>query len=300
MIKKALCVGVNDYPTNSKTKQNIDLKGCVNDANLWASLLNSQFDFSKPDVEIVLDQEATKSNIVSGLKTLLSGAQADDVLVYSFSGHGTYLAAKSQNQLDYDQAQCPYDWEENLLVDNELRELFFNLPRGVRLTVISDSCHSGSVTRKGKEEMGSSRSFSQMTKDEEDAYLSPLTGVQKQRHLPPGLFGGDELNEMEFDDLENSFGQPYSLFTPEHPESEMNDVLISGCNQLEFSMDAPFPGGHHGALTFYATHAIKRANYEITYKDMHKQVRKWLRKYKFKQTPQLEGKAENKDRLLFT
>ena len=34
MAKKALCVGINNYPGTQN-----DLNGCVNDANAWAGLL---------------------------------------------------------------------------------------------------------------------------------------------------------------------------------------------------------------------------------------------------------------------
>ena len=37
--------------------------------------------------------------------------------------------------------------KKNLIVDDELRAAFADLPAGVRLTVVSDSCFSGSVTR---------------------------------------------------------------------------------------------------------------------------------------------------------
>ena len=43
---------------------------------------------------------------------------------------------------------CPYDMKKNLIVDDELRGRFANdARRACDLTVISDSCFSGSVTR---------------------------------------------------------------------------------------------------------------------------------------------------------
>ena len=198
MAKKALCVGINTYSAGQQNGHTSDLKGCVNDANAWGNLLKGHFDFSAADIDLVLEQDATKKRMVEGLKNLLHGTAAGDQLVYTFSGHGTYRAAKSNNQLDYDQAQCPADFPENLLLDNELRELFYNLPAGVQLTVISDSCYSGSVTRKGQEEMNNVRLFESHLQADEVDPLAPLSGPQLPRHLPPSLFGGDELNEVEF------------------------------------------------------------------------------------------------------
>src|SRR5918995_6092701 len=141
MTKKALCVGINDYPFGDAN----DLRGCVNDAGNWSNLLRNHFDFA--DIKQLLNADATKENLINGLKNLLAGAQAGDVLVFTNASHGTYLADADGDEPKFDEALCPYDSDSNLLVDDELRELFLNTPDGVRLTVISDSCHSGSVTR---------------------------------------------------------------------------------------------------------------------------------------------------------
>ena len=41
MAKRALCVGINDYPIRG-----MDLKGCVNDAQDWARALRDHYDFA--------------------------------------------------------------------------------------------------------------------------------------------------------------------------------------------------------------------------------------------------------------
>ena len=71
MSKKAFCVGINDYPYPG-----YDLYGCVNDANAWAHLLIDHYDFPRSNVNIITDSQATKQNIVNGLKDLLKGAAA--------------------------------------------------------------------------------------------------------------------------------------------------------------------------------------------------------------------------------
>lgn len=143
MAKRALCVGINDYPQPGS-----DLKGCVNDARAWADVLHRQFDVAKDDIELLVDRGATKRRIVQGLERLLTGARRGDVLVFCISSHGTYLADATGDEPDrYDEALCPYDVADAPLADDELRARFGDLPRGVRLTVVADTCHSGSVTR---------------------------------------------------------------------------------------------------------------------------------------------------------
>ena len=141
MAKKALCVGINDYPYDGS-----DLNGCINDAMGWAELLVGHYDFPASDVRLMLDAEATKANILAALKNLLAGAKSGDVLVFTNASHGTYIADTSGDEPRYDEAICPYDCATNLIVDDELRELFTGLTKGVHLVVISDSCFSGTVT----------------------------------------------------------------------------------------------------------------------------------------------------------
>ena len=70
------------------------------------------------------------------------------MLVFCISSHGTYLADGSGDEPDrYDEALCPYDVADHPLADDELRERFDDLGPGVRLTVVADTCHSGSVSR---------------------------------------------------------------------------------------------------------------------------------------------------------
>jgi len=59
MAKKALCVGINDYPYGDDN----DLNGCLNDARDWSTLLKKHFDFT--DVKTLLDAQATKVNIMA-------------------------------------------------------------------------------------------------------------------------------------------------------------------------------------------------------------------------------------------
>ncbi|MEZ5628493.1 MAG: caspase family protein [Rhodocyclaceae bacterium] len=47
-----------------------------------------------------------------------------------------------------DEALCPHDiGDGQILLDDDLRALPDQRPAGVRVVLISDSCHSGSVTR---------------------------------------------------------------------------------------------------------------------------------------------------------
>ncbi len=262
MTKKALCVGINDYPFGEDN----DLRGCVNDANDWANLLRDHFDFT--DVKQLLNGDATKANILSSLEDLLAGAAAGDVLVFTNASHGTYLADTDGDEPKFDEAICPYDTDSNLLIDDELRNLFLNIPKDVQLTVISDSCHSGSVTR------------------------VKVNEYRRNRQLSPGLLGNPELPASEM--------KAARAKKEKFPESGMTEILLSGCKSNQTSADAYISNDYHGAMSYYAIQAIKDAGYNLTYAELHANLLPVLEDENYDQVPQLEGKEENKQRPLFT
>jgi len=269
MSKKAFCVGINDYPYDDS-----DLNGCVNDANAWANLLVDHYDFVRDDVKLITDGEATKAAILAGIESLLTGASAGDVLVFTNSSHGIYLADTSGDEPLYDEALCPYDCADELIVDDELRNLFANLPDDVHLTVISDSCFSGTVTRVPVEIPGL------RTPDD-----------RRIRFLNPAL-RGDPI-------LENPW-KAKSKRPSKYPESQMRDILLSGCSDKEYSYDALFGGTYHGAMTYYALDAIRSLNYDITYQQLHDRLIYTIDDGGYPQHPLLEGKMANKKRRLFS
>jgi hypothetical protein len=267
MAKRALCVGVNRYP-----RPELELKGCVNDAKGWATLLNEHYDFARSDIELITDSRASKARVRRGLDDLLAGARRGDVLVFSNSSHGTYRADENGDESVYDEALCPYDCEDELLVDDELRELFADIPWGVRLTMISDSCHSGSATR-----------------DPEDPFAPDR---RRRRFCDPRSIGRRDLPDIR------RTARPRAAEL--HPEREMRELLLSGCRSDQYSYDAKFGRTFHGAMSIFAQRLIAQAGYRITYRQLHRQLVPALREANYDQEPQLEGRDFFKRQQVFT
>ena len=135
-MKKAVCVGINNYPGIFN-----DLKGCVNDAKDWSALLQGR-GFT---VSMMLDSQATKANVKAALQGLVNSTNAGDIAVFTYSGHGTQVTDRSSDEADrYDEAICLYDGN---VIDDELRTILQSIHPQATLVIISDSCFSGSVTR---------------------------------------------------------------------------------------------------------------------------------------------------------
>lgn len=256
--KKALCMGINDYPGT-----NNDLRGCVNDANGWESMLSSK-GFS---VITLLNADATKSNVISNIKNLLENAVAGDELFITYSGHGSNVTDINGDEDDgRDETWYLYDGN---LIDDEIRDSLSRLPNSVKLTIVSDSCHSGSVTR---------------------AMLSALsseTHYCQARYMPPK----DDLVAISVSGLPIKKSIAY-------PEEGMNHILITGCKSTEYSYDASFNGMSMGAMSHFAL-LVLRDNPDITYRDFYAKLSKQLPSGQYPQSPQLEGKEELKNQKIF-
>src|SRR5687768_13582964 len=116
MAKRALFVGINDYPFARD-----DLKGCVNDAMGWSQLLTDHFDFPRSSIKVITDAAATKKAVVSALKRLLARARSGDVVVFGNSSHGSQVPDADGDEKMLDEVLCPYDCQDNVLRDDELR-----------------------------------------------------------------------------------------------------------------------------------------------------------------------------------
>lgn len=260
--KKALCIAINDYPG-----YNNDLKGCVNDAKNWSQLLQNKYGFTI--VDTLLDRKATKVAVYHAIKKLVKQAKDGDILVITYSGHGTNVRDTSRDEADgRDEAWCMYDGN---LIDDDIKKLIAGLPSGVKLTVISDSCHSGTVTR----------AFMEATNaGEYDEYI-------KARYMPPE----DDIEAFAI----SSMPLEKAVF---EPRSGMKEILISGCKSTEYSYDARINGQATGAFSYHAINILKN-NPGITYEDFYKKLREQLPTRRFSQTPQLEGSEENKKAVMF-
>ena len=245
-MKRAVCIGINNYPGIFN-----DLKGCVNDAQDWSALLEG-FGF---ETILMLDSQATRTNIKAELQSLVEITNAGDIAVFTYSGHGTQVADTSSDEGDsYDEAICAYDGN---IIDDELRGLLEGLHPQATLIVISDSCFSGSVTR-----------------------LAGETAIP--RFIRPAFSTAGMTPK-----------RPFLL-----PESDMPELLISGCTDSEYSYDAEFDGRPNGAMTALAIRVIQQ-NPNVTYREFYVGLRNLLPSNDYPQTPQLEGSDANKDRKLF-
>lgn len=261
MAKKALCIGINDYPGTQS-----DLSGCVNDAHDWENVLDAR-GFS---VTMLLDDQATKTNMVSAIREQISGSQSGDSIVITYSGHGTFVPDTSGDEPDgRDEGLCPFDiGQGQVLLDDEIHALFGQRAEGVKVVLISDSCHSGSVIR----------------------WAPPVADshAPRPRFLPPSVW-------LPQDQLPHSGSGEVMRSTTRGMKAPAwlgalslagGDLLMAGCQDHEYSYDANFGGRPNGAFTYYA---LKSLSTDATYAEWYRAIRDYLPGASYPQTPQIFG-----------
>ncbi|KAJ3696068.1 hypothetical protein LUZ60_001445 [Juncus effusus] len=155
MGKKAVLVGIT-YPGTK-----IQLSGCSNDVNRMHKCLIERYGFNEEDIMIFTDTDPkypqpTGANIRKALGDLIGSAESGDYLFFHYSGHGTRLPSETGDDDDTGYDECIVPCDMNLIADNDFRDLVARVPDGCKITLVSDSCHSGGLLDKSKEQIGNS------------------------------------------------------------------------------------------------------------------------------------------------
>ncbi|MHC5916094.1 MAG: caspase family protein [Nostoc sp.] len=165
--KRALLVGINDYPGTSAQDLKTQglwyqLKGAVTDVDLQRELLIHRFEFHPDDVLVLSDRQATRQNILDKFEQhLIQWVKSpDDVVVFHYSGHGSNVIDPNQVfkdnlngtivPLDAD-LPCGYPNKGGEVKDITAGTIFLlrsALSRKTKnVTFILDSCYSGGGVR---------------------------------------------------------------------------------------------------------------------------------------------------------
>jgi len=228
-MKKAICIGINNYPGIFN-----DLKGCVNDALDWSALLQG-LGF---ETSIMLDSQATRQNVKTALQDLISTTNAGDVAVFTYSGHGTQVSDRNSDENDrYDEAICLYDGN---VIDDDLRVILDGIHPQATLVVISDSCFSGSVTRIAPEPATPRfvpPTVSTAGKMARRSFLIPETGMPEI--LISGCSDSEYSYDAEFDGRPNGAMSAYALQVIKQNPSITYREFHAGLRKLLPSKDYP-------------------------------------------------------------
>ena len=260
----ALHIGLNLVSAAAYGGWEGPLAACEFDANDMAAVAKSK----GIKATVLLTKKATRANLLAAMRSAAKACRSGDLFLLTYSGHGGQMPDTSGEEDDKkDETWCLYDGQ---LLDDEL---YFELSRfkaGVRVLVLSDSCHSGTVTR-------------------EIAPPPPPPG-QRPKLMPDAVARRVYAEHQAFyDNLQadvaaaarKGFTDPDEALAQVGAAAEATAlvgrfepgvVLISGCQDNQTSMD----GEHNGAFTEQLLKVWNRGTFAGDYNAFHAQIRAGL------------------------
>ncbi|HKQ61124.1 MAG TPA: caspase family protein, partial [Candidatus Polarisedimenticolaceae bacterium] len=235
-----------------------NLDGAVNDVRAMRELLIAAFGFAPGDIVVLENAEATRERILAEFRRqLIDPAQPGDVGIFYYAGHGSQMANSQSTEADgKDETIVPADsylgaWD---IRDKTLSRLLNDaVDKGEVLTVLFDSCHSGSIGR------------------------GPASG--KARTLPADPRDAAELAEP-------TDARPA-------PETRRAGALVlSAAQDYQVAMEAEDDEGHpHGAFSVALQEAL-RGGTGLTAEAVFKRVKALMQVDGRPQEPVLAGPPE--------
>ena len=137
----SLHIGLNFVDPNHYSGWDGELNACEFDANDMHMIADNQGFKGKT----LLTKKATRNNVVAEIQSAASKLKSGDIFLISFSGHGGQVPDQNNDETDgVDETWCLYDGQ---LIDDEIKVFWTWFAKGVRIFVVSDSCHSGTVIK---------------------------------------------------------------------------------------------------------------------------------------------------------
>ena len=292
-------VGINDYPPGVSP-----LKGCVEDIQGFQTYLQhrvaNQSGFELHPPHVLLNHQATRAAIISGFTNYLSQAQANDVALFYYAGHGSQkswtkeLADKAlvDNTLPHhepdslNETLVCYDsrtdsWD---LLDRELAFLIAQMTHNPHFVAILDCCHSGHQFR-GLHDKNPNKDFAigDNRNLEEDDRPRPLSTYL----VPPLDLRPTRRAATQSED-------PAQWISPNR-----RHMLLAACRDRELAQEVrltdPRSGQPivRGVFSYFLQQTLMKAKGSLTYRDLFNETKSLVLSKVSYQTPQLEALQEN-------
>lgn len=290
----ALLIGIDGYQPNRLYK---NLKGCFRDINLVADYLlktlkipsEKMFKLTSPNPEVTQtietkDPEPTYENIVAQFHAITEIAQPGEQVYIHYSGHGgrmTTIYPELKGNDQQDEGIVPMDVGNEggrYLRDVELTTLLKRMTdKGLIVTVIMDSCHSGEATRGDDVAIRGMVEIDTAPRDSESLVAPRQELIENWQTLTDGI--------------------PASI-TPGHWLPQSKDyVLLAACRPSEYAFEYAVSGKErHGALTYWMIDTLTSSPSGLTYKTLHDRVSAKIQSKFPQQMPMLVGES---DRFVF-
>jgi metacaspase-1 len=240
-----------------------ELAACEFDAHDMAAIAKS----AGMKSTVLLTKQATRAGALAAVRSAAKTLASGDLLLLTYSGHGGQIPDVTGEEDDkLDETWCLYDGQ---LIDDEMYLELGRFAAGVRIVVLSDSCHSGTVLR-AMPPPGATPSGAR------SRMMPPAVGMRTYRE-----------HQAFYDKLQRDVVKASGKASTPDPDTALaqvavskrriaiaNDckasvILISGCQDNQTSMD----GDHNGAFTEQLLRVWDHGKYQGNYAKFHAAIK---------------------------
>lgn len=272
----ALLVGIDRYQPPVPA-----LAGCVNDMLAFKQFIQNRTEPSKLHMSVLMDEEATRINIVEKFETHLTQAGPNDVALFYYSGHGSQEQAHevfwdiepdrmNETLVCYDSRM--HDGMD--LADKELATLIEMVAKnGAHMLVVMDCCNSGSGTRGEDDEFWPRQTPASTMVRSLDSYILP-----------------------------RNISHDRSAFVAENQQITIpsgRHVALSAAQPFQLAKETQLGGRRRGVFTYSLLEVLQDLPGTYTYDDIIRRVRTLVTQRTFDQSPQLYAQQEEDINLAF-
>jgi hypothetical protein len=254
----SLHIGVN-HPDPKLFRELHPLRACENDAHAMEELARVQGFETRWSL---IGKEATEPRVKERIREAAGLVGSDGLFLLTYSGHGSRVVDTDGDEGDgYDETWCLFDGE---LVDDDLFRLWGEFPRGARVVVLSDSCHSGTVIRTGE------RKEDAAPRDRRATLRAPVLRGGQPREMPSPRCRPPGVGRRFPDGTEVEVGASV--------------ILLSAALDSQTAADGP----QYGAFTEALLDAWKGGVFRGTYGDLLACIYRRVKQRRLSQEPGLE------------
>lgn len=259
-----LAFGIDAYPGGN------ELPNCVNDATDMIALLRKN-GVPEAQLRLMTDAQCKRDAMLTALADLAQRSKAGDEVMIYFSGHGSHKKDENGDEPDgADETWVTVELDQ--ILDDELEAAFAKIPGTVY--VVSDSCHSGTVSK----DIQVDRS------DSVGKYLSPVA-IEKAKGQPASGFTARDIaprrpDEQARQNAQGGTNTPVSgIGTQARLFSSCSDHEVSNASRRE----------RNSAFTAQLLTVVQEASGPLQFGVLQQQVTVRLRNraYRYPQNPSL-------------
>lgn len=171
---------------------------------------------------MLLTPQATSKAVIAAITTAAKTLKSGDLFLLTYSGHGGQVPDTNGDETDPGRQDETWVLYDRQLIDDELWNLWKKFKSGVRIFLLSDSCHSGTVSRDIPEGIGGPGLPARARK-------MPLARAREVYKAHRALYDGIQK----------------AIPAVEKTKVSASVILISGCQDNQVSLD----GDRNGLFT---------------------------------------------------